>query len=190
MIVTVPTRPDWARHIQLRAQEARTIGLLFDNSIVKIELGGIFIPRIGSKLRLGEVGPDTTLGELSGRAEGLGWQPRPDLFDEAAAWMLRQFRSDEAYLVAEAGFSKVGDPILSTRPHFVFSDRVFLAISIGRSRADEIAQTLRWARSWRLLGAVLRSPHPQVNFDSAQRVLFFCDILDCDSLAEVSVLLP
>ncbi|WP_211288384.1 hypothetical protein, partial [Xanthomonas theicola] len=129
--------------------------------------------------------PDAKLSEITDatNAPQTGWVRRHDLLDEIARWLCDFESNDQRsiWLMCEAGYSKVGDPILEKRPHIFMGNRPFLVIDIEAGHHETLSTVLRWGRSDRFLGVLQEGDMPE-SPTPASRGFFLCDAFDGDSL--------
>jgi hypothetical protein len=182
MTVNLFTTEVWLKHLKERVSAARELGLLNTFDEVELQLTGTcFLPDGFPENSLNDI--DISISELmSGeRTYKRGWIERSDLFDEASAWLKKEYGHDSKILLFEAGFSKTGDKVLESSPHIILRGQPILYLRLQDAEAANIAQLLRWARSLRVLGVV--ADLNDNNFEEgSSRCLFICDIFDGDSL--------
>jgi hypothetical protein len=184
MIINFSPPDAWLMHLKERVRTARELGLL--NTLDEVELQQnitCFLPDGFAEKTLKNIDPTCSLRELMSdeRSHKSGWLERSDLFDEASSWLKNEYGNDSRVLLCEAGFSKVGDKVLESRPHIILKGEPILYLRLRDADASHIARLLRWARSLRVLGVVAELKNN--NFEEGFfRVLFMCDIFDGDSL--------
>lgn len=183
MICKIPQTETWISHLYGRVNEAKELGLLAKNDELIFSSAVVFFPDdIEEGLKDG-IQPDCPLREIQGVGKASGWVKRNDLFDEAAIWICKEYcASERAELFCEAGYSKLGDKVLESRQHIILGDKPLLNQKLSETSSEVIAQTLRWGRSWRLLGVVADMPINQRFDNSVNHLLFICDVLDGDSI--------
>lgn len=180
---TIPSNPAWAAYVSERLRWAREVRLVHADAQVAMASARLLLPET---IEPDQVAPDQSL--RSARKQpipGPGWVLRPDLFEEAAEWLLANSGKARRILICEDDLSSVSDPHLRNKPWLEFGGRVFYAAPLQQGDAEQLAQTMRWGRrSRRFLGVVIDADTVPSSFDFS-RGLFLCDILDCDSLAAV-----
>lgn len=125
--------------------------------------------------------PTTAMSRIipSGPIEDL-WISRRDLFEEIARWVCaKENYGVGGWLVCEAGYSKIGDPILMERPHISYEGKPFLLCTT--ELWGEFLSVLKWGRSYRFVGVLQRGKIPDEVFPIKKGV-FICDAFDGDSL--------
>lgn len=171
---------DWMEHVQERWAEAVCVLPLRADATIAENEAMIFLP---SEVVLHDICPSQSLAELSDKKREAigGWSKRSDLFEVAAGWLKEQFSTDaSATVICLAGYSRLGDKSLGNKRHFEFKGQPILVAPIHSTSVEDIATTLRWGRSWQLLGAVVRGDLSIIKQTS--NVLFICDALDGDSI--------
>lgn len=189
MICNIPRKEAWVSHLISRAEEARGIGLLANSDKLALSSAAVFFPDGIDKKLLWMAQPNSPLREIRGTEKPPGWVKRDDSFDDAAKWILYKYSSlDKAELFCEAGYSKQGDKILESRQHIIIGDAPFLNLNLSEANSEMTAQTLRWSRSWRMLGIVADTSGNRTLIDSdTNRRLFICDVFDGDSILVVEL---
>lgn len=184
MITQIPATEVWISHLHNRINEAKKVGLLRKTDEIILSSTVLFFPSGVTKIKVDEVLPNFSIREIQGVSEKGGWVERNDLFDEAAMWIIEKYSSIEgAELYCEAGYSEAGDKILEKRQHVTFDGKPLLNNKLSKISSDVVAQTLRWARSWRVLGVVVDMSCNEIfNTVDGDRLLFLCDALDGDSI--------
>jgi hypothetical protein len=184
MTVNLFTTEVWLKHLKERVSAAREVGLL--NTLDEVEVQQnitCFLSDGFPENSLKNIDPNCSLRELTSVQSSYksGWLKRSDLFDEASSWLKKKYGHDSRILLCEAGFSKIGDKVLESRPHLILKGEPILYLRLQDAEAAQIAQLLRWARSLRVLGVVADLINNNFEEDSS-RFLFICDIFDGDSL--------
>ncbi len=172
--------PDWMAHVRERWTEALRVLPLKAGAALAEDDAVTFLP---SEMAAQHARPSQPLAELSGeeREERGGWLKRRDLFEAAADWLKTRFSTDlSAAVICLAGYSRLGDKSLEHKRHIDFQGAPILVAPIHATSVEDLARTLRWGRSWQVLGAVVRGDLTSINQTS--NVLFICDALDGDSL--------
>jgi len=189
MICNIPQIEAWTSHLISRAEEAREIGLLAKNDKLAILSAVVFSPDSIDKTLLELAQPNSPLREIRGLEKPHGWVKRGDLFDDAAKWVLDKYSNlDGIELFCEAGYSKQGDKVLESRQHILFGDTPFLNWKLSEASPEKIAETLRFGRSWRLLGVIADMSNDCTFADSEiKRFSFICDAFDGDSILVVGL---
>jgi hypothetical protein len=168
-----------------RLRDAQLIGLVSTVADCVEGDGFALIPACVAGNGIETVSPLQSIRSLSlakSEQANAGWLARPDLYLEAAEELLAHASALQAqFLVAEAGYSRLGDAVLDRRPHFVAAGRPFLMADVSASSSVHLAQVLRWSRSNRLL-AVLTADDPRADFKPVVDGAFIADVLDCDSV--------
>ena len=189
MICNIPQTETWISHLSDRANEAKELGLLAGNDELTLSSTVVFYPDGIEEGSMGKVQPDCPIREIQGIDKSPGWVKRDDLFDEAALWICEKYCSSERVeLFCEAGYSEIGDKVLESRQHVIYGEKPLLNQKLSKTSSEVIAQTLRWGRSWRLLGVVADMPSNQ-GFDgiNENHLLFICDALDGDSILAAEI---
>lgn len=185
MVINLFAPDGWLNHLNERINAAREVGLL--NPCDGVELHRkitCFLPNGFLEDSLKYIDLTCSLLELTSpeRMDEGGWIERRDLFDEASAWLKKEYGHDSRMLLCEAGFAKIGDQILESMPYIIFKGEPRLHLRLRDAEIDQIVQLLRWARSLRVLGVVVNLRNSDFE-ENSSRVLFICDICDGDSLA-------
>jgi len=184
VIRNIPQNDAWISHLSGRMNEAKELGLLAGNDELTLPSAVVFCPSgIGDVLN-SEVKPNCPIREIQGIEKSPGWVKRDDLFGEAALWICEKYcSSKQVELFCEAGYSEVGDKVLESRQHIIIGEKPFLNQKISKASSEIISQTLRWGRSWRLLGVVADISSNQASEGVNERhLLFICDAFDGDSI--------
>lgn len=189
MICRTPQTPPWVTHLYERVAEANEIGLLEKRDELVLQSSIVFFPDAMESELINNINPACSIRDIQGSGTSRGWVKRDDLFEEAAMWICKNYcASERAELFCEAGYSKLGDKVLQKRPHIIFDGNPLLNQKLLRTSSSTIAQTLRWARSWRLLGVVAENTIDD-GFDGSNvdRQLFICDAFDGDSVIATAI---
>lgn len=185
MLVDVPDKRNWRKHITNRFAEAVELGL-FKPSIRPPTSGKLFVPDNQVGNLLSEIDPEkTSLRELTSNPKSAiegGWIERPDLLDEASLWIIEQsVQYNLDWVVCQAGYQDVGDTILSHRDYITWKGAPLYYLNLGLSTTQKLVKTLRQGRSWRSLG-IITDRDPRELYRPADLGIFFCDCLDGDFL--------
>lgn len=186
MLVGAPESELWISHIDRRRLEAVDIQLIGAASDVQQGSIRVFAPDEPEARSRLLAAPDQPLRPIDkSPATRTGWIRRDDLFDTAADWLHKQalVAPVQWHLLCEAGYQGLGDPVLARRPHIIHGGRPFLSASLAAISVSQIGTILRWGRSYRFLGVVvrgLRSIHE--GYRPTCDGLFLCDAFDGDSL--------
>jgi hypothetical protein len=177
----------WRAHVDVRYKEAIELGLVASRTRLGAESSVTFVPVGFDRGALTNLSPARSLRSLNDETPSTErWQPRADLFGEAAEW-LRQNQTSR-WLMCAAGWSRLGDPVLAERKHISHEGRAILCLRIGFEDAPTIATYLRWARGDRLVG-ICTGPGPRdANRPPtlpAMTGLLLCDALDGDTVIAV-----
>lgn len=189
MICNVSQIKSWVSHLASRAEEARGIGLLSHDDDLILLSAIVFVPDGMCERSLETIQPSCSLRDAQGLGLSPGWMRREDLFDDAAKWILAEYSNlDKVELFCEAGYSKQGDKILESRQHIILRDAPILNQKLSGASFEAIAKTLRWGRSWRLLGVIAdMSSGSAFEGSDIERLLFICDAFDGDSILLVEI---
>lgn len=164
MIIGVPQTEGWRGHLEKRLSEACEAGVLRKGDCPVLSSATVFVPTTDDASVYLDMDVEASLRDnfdAQQHIDGRGWIERSDMFEEVALW-LRQYcaRVGLRVLFCEAGYSRVGDKSLDSRPHVVMGSRPFVHVDLVDSSAPHVATVLRWSRSWRMLGFVAASLDP------------------------------
>lgn len=186
VLTRAPSNDAWAAHLHQRVAWAKEVHLLDGAAQLGAASARIVLP---AGVNAEVVQPDDSLRSVLGvPSPGQGWVKRPDLYVEAAAWLLSQFQNQpEHSLLCEAGLSELGDKSLQGEPHVVFRNRPYYLLSLLHVDYDSLATIMRRSRTWqRFLGVVVETSGNDPGFEFSGG-FFLCDVLDGDSLIIVPI---
>jgi hypothetical protein len=190
MLRDIPRSNIWAAHLMQRFNEAKEdVGLVSAGVVLSPQSAEVFVPEEISPEDFTKSSPHESLRSLLKHEYPTksGWVRRNDMFEEVAEWLHATCNNSNAQLFCEAGLSKLGDPVLSNRPHVVHQGKPLLRTEIGEDSIEVVATVLRWGRGLRFLGVVPSgSSQPIDSFALASKGLFLCDAYDNDSLIVAS----
>ncbi len=182
MLVKISLIENWVKHLDGRFQQAQEIGLIRGQYQLSISDAMVAVPKSLLDIDLNTVNPCNSLREKSREANlGKEWVKRYDLFDDVALWLKEKIKKgsemDGKYLISEAGYSRIGDPVLNSRKHTDINGKPFLFSDVRTDSNKYLAKVLRWSRSDRVLAVIATSLTKDSNF-----TFFICDAFDSDSL--------
>jgi hypothetical protein len=181
VLAQLPASDAWIAHLRQRIDWAKEIYLLDPLAQPATKLARIFLP---SAANAEAIRPDDALWSVLGAAvPNKGWVRKPDLYQEAADWLLTEYQNEPGKLVlCEAGMAKLGDAHLNDKPYVAFRDRPYYLLPIDGADPSFLAKVMSWGRMWqRFLGVVVETSPTAPSFEFS-RGLFLCDGLDGDSL--------
>ncbi|WP_152987211.1 hypothetical protein [Pseudomonas sp. TTU2014-080ASC] len=183
-ILVSETSAAWTDHILERISAAEGIGLLASSDKLKLDQAIIIFPDNADFSLIAKSNPGDSINELLDIRQDVSgkWVERVECLEDAAR-LIQDLCAEkkQAFMLCEAGYSKVGDKFLENHDYTLLAGNPIFLADIRKATPIEIAKTLRAGRSTRILGVIKSEVSNRENL-KGRKEFFLCDALDGDSI--------